>query len=288
MFCEKNVHISIMGIFILFTGFLVMGCATHRVQSVWQPAGNVTIDGIGDDWEKIPPQYYDEDDRVSIRTTNNDDSLIVCVTVGSRQLSRNMLTHGMTLTLGLGDDEDQQFALVVKGQNEKRRPDAKSQAWNKGSEQGPGIQGNLNPQQSSRFFFDITYPGSPGPIMMSCAEAREKGIDAAMGENKYGQMVFEAHIQLDAVSLPQDITPTTRVILGVAAAETDMPFESGHGGLSGQGGAGGPQGGGLQGGGGGPQGGGGGPQGGKPSKGAHHTFTVKLDVTLSNASNELH
>jgi len=251
----------ITGIIAISTVFLIMGCAAspHRVQCTWLPSDKITVDGHEDDWVDIPPQYYDEESRVSIRTMNNDNSLFVCATVGSRHLSRQVMNNGLTLTLSLDGNEGQEFALAVTPQNVPNKPGEKNRE-----------HADLKPQTKADGFVDITYPYSMGPITMTSSEAREKGIEAVMKKNKYGQVVFEANLTLDAVALLKDIKPETRVNIGIESVGSETPRKQRSGSPSGRGG-----------------GGGGGRKGGKGDRGPQkvtNSFKAQLAVTLAKTS----
>ena len=259
MRAKQTARPFITGIAAISTVFLIMGCSAspHRVHSTWLPPDKITVDGHEDDWVDTPPQYYDEESRVSVRTMNNDDSLFVCATVGSRHLSRHIMNNGLTLTLGLDENEIEKFALVIKPRNVHNNPIKPNHK-----------QASVPTKTTPRGVVDITYPNPTVPETMSSAEARENGIDAFMQKNKYGQVVFEANLTLDAIALLRDIKPDTRVTVEIESSGPETPKKQISEGRSGRGGGGGRKGG----------------KGGKGDRGAQkniNSFKAQLDVTLA-------
>ncbi|WP_236892704.1 hypothetical protein [Desulfoluna limicola] len=237
-----------------------MGCTAspHRVQSTWLPPDKITVDGHEDDWVDIPPHYYDEESRVSVRTMNNADSLFVCATVGSRHLSRQVMNNGLTLRLNLDGNEGQEWALAIKPQTPPNKPEERNRD-----------QASKNFQTKSQGFVDITYPYSSNPVTMSPAEARDKGIEAVIGKNKYGQVIFEAHLTLDAVALLKEIKPETKVNIGIESVGPETPGKQRSGSPSGRGGG---------------DGGRKGRKGDRGSKKVLNSFKAQLAVTLAKTS----
>ena len=175
--------------------FLVAGCSTKmpEILTPWSKS-QIQADGMDHEWSGIQPQYYDKEDRVSVRVMNNADAIFVCVSVQGDSLKQKILMNGLALTLDPEGEKIPPFKIEFNGL-------------------GPSTQSGITLPDS----MEITYPYSSGPMAMSFTEAREKGVEIGMGYPETARMVFEAVIGFSAISSFGDIQPGTRLTLKIEA-----------------------------------------------------------------------
>ncbi|SCY68863.1 hypothetical protein [Desulfoluna spongiiphila] len=205
------------GILSVSFALLLMGCSSpQKIQSAWQPVDTLRIDGQVDEWEEVRPQYYDEDSRLAVRTMNNADSLFICVTVGSRSMARKVMHSGLTLTLDLDDTQEPDVALEIKPSDLPER--------NAHEKKDPSRSRNT---MASPATIAITIPPSGISMALTPSEARKKGIDARMAQDRFDRLVMEAKLNLKTMALMANTTPETKITLGIESPETSPADRSG-------------------------------------------------------------
>ncbi|VFQ45486.1 hypothetical protein [Desulfoluna butyratoxydans] len=203
--------------FAVLTALLLMGCSsTQKIQSAWQPVDTLRVDGQTNEWDTIRPQYYDEDSRLAVRTMNNEDDLFICLTVGSRNMARKVMHSGLTLTLGFDNTEGQDVALTIKPGEEPE----KSERQNRDQ---PRPQNAMTAPAG----IAITVPPSVHPTDLTPSEARKKGIEMLLTQDRFDRLILEARLNLKAMALLANTTPGTSVTLEITSPETTPPKASG-------------------------------------------------------------
>ncbi|MBU0969065.1 MAG: hypothetical protein KKC20_00385 [Proteobacteria bacterium] len=194
MFKRKITWIA-SSLFLLAVIFLAAGCSTKlpEIRSPWSQS-QIQADGMDHEWSGLLPQYDDKEERVSVRVMNNADAVFVCVSVQGDSLRQKILMNGLALTLDPEGETIPPFKIEFNSLN-------------------ASTSSVINLPDS----MEITYPYSSGPMAMSFAEAREKGVEIGMGYPETARMVFEAAIGFSAISSFGDIQPGTRLTLKIEA-----------------------------------------------------------------------
>lgn len=226
----------------------VAGCSTKIPQgkSQWRTI-QIKADGQGRDWPEIPPQYYDQETRTSIRVMNDQEAVYIYATIGDQDIKHELMQAGFTLSLDLRENAATSFAITVKGQmppgrlgkkedsgsNSGSGPAGSGQAGSDqaGSDQAGSDQaGSVHPSRQDGPGQDmkrdliklpetlvVTYPYSSGPMTMTLSEARDNGIELGMGNLENGTLVIEAVVRLDALVSDENSVPATRMMLTLAS-----------------------------------------------------------------------
>lgn len=273
----------VASILYLFTGcFLAAGCSTTSpvIRVPWSQS-EIRADGMDHEWPQLPPQYYDEENRISVRVMNNADSVFVCVSAGGESLKQTILMNGLILTLDPEEKDIPPFKIGFKCRYPSTLPGAGDGHTKKDPSEFPGLDRFGKKQEKIKTmtrvnlpdFVNITYPYSSGPMAMSLGEAREKGIEIGLGHPDNSRMVFEAIIRFEAISSFEEIGPGTRLTVGIESKEGAIHRKSSSRGLPGS--SGGGKGSGRRGG-----------SGDKKSqaKKAMATFEASVDVLLTTRS----
>lgn len=197
--------------------FFLIGCSSKtfvgRAQWVQNGINDIKVDGIVQDWPKIPPLYYDEDNRMSVQMVNDNEALYIYLSVAGKDLKKGAVKDGLTLTL-----EPVKLAISP-----------------------------LKITFKDHQHISVLYPSEFDSGMISMVEVREKGIEAEMNQPNEYAMVFEARIRFDAIDPPAGILPGTKLTLkieskkmknseGISSEKSGGRSGGGKGGAGGKGG----------------------------------------------------
>lgn len=211
----------------------VSGCSTKIPQgkSQWRTI-QIKADGQGRDWPEIPPQYYDQETRTSLRVMNDQEAVYIYATIGDQDIKHELMQAGFTLSLDLREEDATSFVIKVKGQMPPGRLGKKEDSGsNSGSgPAGSGQAGSVPPNRQDGPGQDmkrgpiklpetlvVTYPYASGPMTMTLSEARDNGIELGMGNLENGTLVIEAVVRLDALVSDENSVPATRMMLTLAS-----------------------------------------------------------------------
>jgi hypothetical protein len=189
----------------------------------------IAADGQGQDWPEIPPQYYDQETRTSIRVMNDETALYLYATIGNQEITHELMQAGFSLSLDFQEAGAIPFAIKVNGQMPAGRP-GKPEASGSNSRSGPagsspasgqGRPGqDMNPGSIKQpETLVVTYPYSSGPMTMTRSEARDKGIELGLGNLENGTVIIEAVVRLAALVSDEKIVPGNRVMLTLSCSE---------------------------------------------------------------------
>ncbi len=231
------------------------GCGTTKIASN-RLSNDFVANGSDDDWTSTP-QYYDEKKNVAIRVSNDDDSIYLCFSASSEEVTRQLAMSGLTVWLDPEGGEKKRYGVRLEGKKPPRRqPPGMSQEKAPEREHGPqdkpcGFEASNKPlgfeasEQPPRFEasekIGIILPGDPAPIEMKAAEAEKLGVEFA-GQCDKARAVFEFKIRIYGRNSAFEMSPLEELGIGLVAGmsrDSKRPDRSGSPGR-GPGGPGGP------------------------------------------------
>lgn len=179
------------------------GCSSKKVvsQSQWKKT-EIIVDGSDKDWPETLPQFYDEENRSSIRVLNDEEFIYIAVAIGDQQLKQKISGTGFNLTITPEGEDGGPFAIRVDGKASLGKSGREKLRGNNPSfdESEPKKREKIRDiSVSLPSTINVTYPYSSGPMSMSLSEAAGYGIEFAMASIDATRMVFEAKITLGSI-----------------------------------------------------------------------------------------
>ena len=192
------------------------GCGTTKINSN-RLSNDFNANGSDDDWTSTP-QYYDQKNNVAIRVSNDDDSIYLCFSASSEEVTRQIAMSGLTVWLDPEGGEKKRYGVRLGDNKPPGHPPGMKQE--KASE--PGNRPKERGPEDKPFQFQaaekigIILPGDPAPIEMKAAEAEKLGVEFARQCEK-GRAVFEFKIRIYGRQSAFEMPPLEQLGIGFVA-----------------------------------------------------------------------
>ena len=112
----ERAHTITAVLLVIFLG----GCAAPTINSTW-PALDITADGVDAEWPPVPEGPVDEDQPFSVRISNDDQHLYICLAAAGAPGPRGPAMAGLTLWLDPAGAENRTFGIHLQGARPPRR-----------------------------------------------------------------------------------------------------------------------------------------------------------------------
>lgn len=213
---------------VLTVGFFLGGCAGQKAVACYWRGHDVVADGIDKEWPESP-QYYDKDQRITVRVINNDKILSLTVSTGSRSLQRQLQMAGLMVWFDPEGGTEQVFGIHLPAANMQPPGRPGGQPGDGGF--GPRFSlshpagntaakpGQRPPAMSQAIKeLEITYSDTTGPLLMKMDEVRRTGIDVGRTQTRDGRLVYEFNINFNAAPSLENLKPGMSLGIGILTA----------------------------------------------------------------------
>lgn len=255
---------------IILSVICISGCAAHKVTSQWR-AHAIVADGSEVEWPPTP-QFYDESKQVSIRLSNDDDSVQVCFATRDRDLKVALATEGISVWLDPDGGKNKVVGIYVPGGRSHFRFAEKG---------ANGDRSAKSPELKVPATIEMTYSETTGPLKMDLEEVRRTGIEIGTGQPDGSRYVYEFIVPFAVDEMLSGMGPGKVIGVGILSGDGQSRERSQKPSMGAMGG---PGGGGRGGAGKGPGMGGGGGGGKSGFEKRPGSYEVWLKVQLESAS----
>ena len=225
----------------------------QQIAGTWKHT-EIVANGIDNEWPG-DPLLVDDDLQMAIRMVNDNQSLALCIEMGSEDLKGHPHMDGLTVWIDPKGGKAEVFGIHVRGGSSMGpgpRPPAEAGTAppTDRDHRRPGEKQPQVPPMEQLEQAAITYCDATGPLTMSMDEIRRTGIDIGVGHGTGRSLVYEFNIAFKAGPSLEDLKPGMVIGIGIlsggaepegrktAAADGDKPQDGppGRGGGPGPGG----------------------------------------------------
>lgn len=198
---RPNKTIAVIGLFLLLQ---IGGCSTQKVASQWHPH-EIVADGSESEWPGTP-QFYDERKNVSIRLSNDAESIRICFATGDRDLKMALATEGISVWFDPDGEKNKVVGIYVPGGRKRFRFAEK------------GVRNDHSPKPPELKLpaaIEMTYSETTGPLKMDLGEVRRTGIGIGAGQPDGSRYVYEFIVPFAVDEVLSEMGPGKVVGVGI-------------------------------------------------------------------------
>lgn len=190
-------------------------CATCKVNGLWRD-DRIVADGYDNEWSGSP-QYVDEDERLTVRVTNDGTTISLCVATSRTDFKRKFRMFGMDLWFDPQGDKKHVFGIHFPGGEgmRPRQPRGREPAVFEPRDSRVRPPEDELPPPALPKELAVSYADATGPLTMTIAEIRRTGIDIGVGRSAGGRLVYEFVIAVRAAPSLCDLKPGMVVGIGI-------------------------------------------------------------------------